>query len=204
MRKVIAVDFDGCICESKWPEIGEPRQQVINELIKAQAEGAKLILWTCREGELLDAAVMWCLNRGLRFDTVNDNLDENKRLFGNNCRKVWADEYWDDKSVLVVNTGELTSIAFSKPEGGRQHHAMAYAWRSVYSTQRVNVPYSRQTERMAGKVEIVGLIHTGDHAAAGAVTAPRVTRRIMPAEPRQAPAYVPQAGAQHPTCGKAE
>lgn len=118
MRRTIAVDFDGCICESKWPEIGEPRQEVINELIRAQAEGSRLILWTCREGELLDAAIMWCLNRGLRFDAVNDNLDENKRLFGNNCRKVWADEYWDDKSVLVVNTGELTSIAFSKPEGG--------------------------------------------------------------------------------------
>lgn len=25
-----------------------------------------------------DAAVMWCLNRGLRFDAVNDNLPENK------------------------------------------------------------------------------------------------------------------------------
>lgn len=118
MRRTIAVDFDGCICENKWPEIGEPRQQVINELIRAQAEGARLILWTCREGELLDAAVMWCLNRGLRFDAVNDNLQENIATYGNNCRKVWADEYWDDKSVLVVNTGVLTDIAFSREEGG--------------------------------------------------------------------------------------
>ena len=119
MRRTIAVDFDGCICESKWPEIGEPRQEVINELIRAQAEGSRLILWTCREGELLDAAVMWCLNRGLRFDAVNDNLDENKRLFGNNCRKVWADEYWDDKSVLVMGKGMITRITIYKPSGSR-------------------------------------------------------------------------------------
>ena len=118
MRRTIAVDFDGCICVNKWPKIGEPRQQVINELIRAQAEGARLILWTCREGAQLDAAVMWCLNHGLRFDAVNDNLQENIAAYGNNCRKVWADEYWDDRSVLVVNAGELTSIAFSKPEGG--------------------------------------------------------------------------------------
>ena len=116
--KVIAVDFDGCLCESKWPDIGEARQSVINELLRQQAEGAKLILWTCREGHQLQAAVMWCLNRGIRFDAVNDNLEENKEQFGNNSRKVFANEYWDDKSVLIVNAGMVTSIASPKPEGG--------------------------------------------------------------------------------------
>ena len=99
MRKTIAVDFDGCLCINRWPEIGEPRQQVINELVRAQAEGARLILWTCREGEALDVAIMWCLNHGLRFDAVNDNLPEHTEQYGNNCRKVFADEYWDDKAV---------------------------------------------------------------------------------------------------------
>lgn len=116
--KIIAVDFDGCLCESKWPDIGAPHQQVINELIRQQADGAKLILWTCREGKLLQAAVMWCLNHGLRFDAINDNLEENKERYGNNSRKVFATEYWDDKNVLVVGAGEVTSIAFARAEGG--------------------------------------------------------------------------------------
>ncbi|MBR3741106.1 MAG: hypothetical protein IKQ80_07535 [Clostridia bacterium] len=116
--KVIAVDFDGCLCEAKWPEIGPARQQVINELVKQQAEGAKLILWTCREGQQLQAAVMWCLNHGLTFDAINDNLEENKARYGNNSRKVWATEYWDDKNVLVVGKGKITSIAFARTEGG--------------------------------------------------------------------------------------
>ena len=90
--KIIAVDFDGCLCGGKWPDIGAPRQQVINELIRQQAEGAKLILWSCREGEQLKAAVMWCLNHGLKFDAVNDNLEENKAYFGNNSRKIYATE----------------------------------------------------------------------------------------------------------------
>lgn len=108
---IIAVDFDGTLCESKWPDIGTPHQFVINELIKRQADGAKLILWTCREGEQLQTAVMWCLNHGLKFDAVNDNLEENKSYFGNDSRKIYATEYWDDKSVLVVNAGEVTTFA---------------------------------------------------------------------------------------------
>ncbi len=116
--KVIAVDFDGCLCEANWPEIGAPRMPVIRELLLQQAEGAKIILWTCREGEQLQAAVMWCLNHGIKFDAINDNLEENKKRYGNNCRKVWATEYWDDKSVLIVGNGKVTSICFSRIEGG--------------------------------------------------------------------------------------
>lgn len=109
--KIIAVDFDGCLCAEKWPDIGAPYQLVINELIRQHADGAKLILWTCREGEQLKAAVMWCLNHGLKFDAVNDNLDENKALFGNNSRKIYASEYWDDKSVIAASANEATIIA---------------------------------------------------------------------------------------------
>ena len=29
MRRAIAIDFDGCICQSKYPEIGEPNGHVI-------------------------------------------------------------------------------------------------------------------------------------------------------------------------------
>jgi len=108
----IAVDFDGCLCKDEWPDIGEPNQLVINALVKRKAEGAKIILWTCREGQHLQAAVMWCLNHGLKFDAINDNLEENKAAYGNNCRKVWADEYWDDKAipVLLPSISEIPSL----------------------------------------------------------------------------------------------
>lgn len=115
--KIIAVDFDGTLCENEWPDIGKPNQIVIKELIKQQADGAKLILWTCREDDRLQAAVTWCLEHGLRFDAVNDNLEENKVLFGNNSRKVYATEYWDDKATLVFADGEATSIAYGNRDG---------------------------------------------------------------------------------------
>ena len=103
--KVIAVDFDGCLCEAKWPEIGEARQQVINELIKQQAEGAKLILWTCRGGKYLDNALEWCYEHDIWFDAINENLPEFVELFNNDSRKIRADEYWDDKSVEIRQKG---------------------------------------------------------------------------------------------------
>lgn len=96
---IIAVDFDGTLVEDKFPEIGEVRSNVWGEVFKAQQNGAKIILWTSRDNERLKAAVEFCTARGLHFDAINDNLDECKVLFDNNARKVYANEYWDDKAV---------------------------------------------------------------------------------------------------------
>ena len=101
--KVIAVDFDGCLHSGEWPNIGRENWQAIHELIRRRMDGDKVILWSCREGTMLSAAVTWCFERGLSFDSVNENLKENIEKYGGNCRKVYADEYWDDKAVPVVS-----------------------------------------------------------------------------------------------------
>lgn len=97
--KVIAVDFDGCLCEDKYPSIGKPNNEVISSLMLESLHGAKIILWTCREGKLLDDAVKAAEDWGIKFDAINDNVEELKQYYGNNPRKVGADEYWDDKSI---------------------------------------------------------------------------------------------------------
>lgn len=106
-QRVIAVDFDGTLCENKFPEIGNENKTVISELLLAQSEGAKVILWTCREGELLTKALRWCYDRGLEFDAVNDSLPKWKEHFGNSPRKIGATEYWDDRAVCVEYSEEL-------------------------------------------------------------------------------------------------
>ena len=99
--KVIAIDFDGTLWETDWPRLVRPILPVI-ELAKARkAAGDKLILWTCREGAELEAAIEACREQGLEFDAVNDNLPEAKAEWGNNPRKVAADDYWDDKNRIV-------------------------------------------------------------------------------------------------------
>jgi len=97
-RVIIAVDFDGVLCEDQWPQIGPEKKDII-ELAKYRKQaGAALILWTCRCGEQLDEAVAWCRERGLEFDAVNENLPERVAFYGTESRKISADEYWDDKA----------------------------------------------------------------------------------------------------------
>ena len=96
---IIAVDFDGTLCREEYPEIGKPDWALIESLIDAQKHGARLILWTCREGKLLDEAVEWCRERGLEFEAINDNLPDEQKKWGNNPRKIAADIYIDDRAV---------------------------------------------------------------------------------------------------------
>lgn len=95
-NKIIAVDFDGTLCENQYPEIGEPRYGTIMYLKNEQKNGTKLILWTCRVGGMLEDAVKWCSERRLIFDAVNENLPEIVEKFGADGRKIFANEYIDD------------------------------------------------------------------------------------------------------------
>lgn len=100
--KIIAVDFDGTLCKNAWPEIGEPYGYMISSIKQFREDGYKIILWTCREGDDLEKALSWCAERGLMFDAVNDNLEETKKFFGGNSRKIVADYYVDDKAMRVI------------------------------------------------------------------------------------------------------
>lgn len=95
----VAVDFDGTLCENKWPEIGAPKNGMIEYCKVAMKSGIRLILWTNRVGERLKEAVEWCAVHGIRFDAVNENLPEVIELFGGDTRKIVADYYIDDKAV---------------------------------------------------------------------------------------------------------
>lgn len=100
---IIACDFDGTLVEDKFPEIGAANDPIFELLCRARENGAKIILWTCRDGEALKQAIEFCEDHSqLKFDAVNDNLPECIALFGGgNTRKVYANEYWDDKAVVI-------------------------------------------------------------------------------------------------------
>ena len=96
---VIAVDFDGTLCESMWPWIGSPNMLLIDYLIDQRNKGNKVILWTCRTGGQLERAVEWCKNYGLEFDAVNENLPEMIEYYGNDTRKIGYDILIDDRAA---------------------------------------------------------------------------------------------------------
>lgn len=101
---IIALDFDGTLVTDRFPKIGELKYEVLDKIRVAQAQGAKVILWTCRNGKNLKDAVEFCNSIDLHFDAINENIDEVKILYDNDTRKVFANEYWDDKAIYFGGT----------------------------------------------------------------------------------------------------
>ena len=97
----IAIDFDGTIVEHRYPRIGKEIPFAIATLKKLQTARHLLVLWTVREGKLLDEAVDFCRKRGLEFYAVNANHPEEevRNDMTSPCRKVVADLYIDDLNV---------------------------------------------------------------------------------------------------------
>ena len=96
----IAVDFDGTIVEHRYPEIGKElpfATQTLRMLIEYRH---KLILWSVREGKLLEDAVEWCRQRGVEFYAVNKDFPE-EDLSKNQSfsRKLKADVWIDDRNI---------------------------------------------------------------------------------------------------------
>lgn len=104
--KIIAVDFDGCLVTNKYPEVGEPIEKNIARLKEEQKAGAKVILWTNRRDERLSDAIAFCHKHDISLDAVNENLPEIIEEFGGDTRKIFANEYWDDRAVLMDENGE--------------------------------------------------------------------------------------------------
>ncbi len=83
---------------------------------KAKAQGAVIILNTCREGENLETAVRWCKANNVPIDYVNENEPNRVKFWGNDSRKIGADLYLDDKSISFspfIDSDKLLEKLFS-------------------------------------------------------------------------------------------
>ena len=97
---IIAVDFDGTIVEHRYPEIGREIPFAIDTLKMLIKDHHRVILWSVREGKLLEDAVNWCKERGVEFYAVNrdypEESTENNQHFS---RKLKADVWIDDRNL---------------------------------------------------------------------------------------------------------
>lgn len=95
----IAIDFDGTIVEHCYPHIGKEIPFAIETLKLLQRDRHRLILWTVREGVLLDAAVEWCKARGVEFYAINRDYPEENKTHEGFSRKIKADLFIDDRNL---------------------------------------------------------------------------------------------------------
>lgn len=95
----IAIDFDGTIVEHKYPKIGDEIPFATDTLKMLIKDGHRLILWSVREGDLLQEAVDWCHARGVEFWAVNKDYPEEEKDKNNHfSRKLKADMFIDDRN----------------------------------------------------------------------------------------------------------
>ncbi|NDV96266.1 hypothetical protein D0T84_15295 [Dysgonomonas sp. 521] len=120
---VIAVDFDGTVVEHAYPKIGRPIPFAIETLLQLQKEGHTLLMWTVRDGELLQEAVDYCRSKGLTFYAANKNYPEEDLTTAS--RKLNADLYIDDRNV-----GGL-------PDWGVIYHAIRAMERGELSFEKI-------------------------------------------------------------------
>ena len=139
---IISVDFDGTIVEHKYPAIGKEQPFATMTLRQLMKDGHKLVLWSVREGELLDQAVKWCEERGVRFYAVNADIDEDASAHQGTkqfSRKIKADIFIDDRNVgglpdwgtiyhLISHRCTLEQYYAAQAKGGDEAKPKKKAW----------------------------------------------------------------------------
>lgn len=95
----IAVDFDGTIVEHAYPKIGKEIPFAIDTLKELAEENHRIILWTAREGHLLDEAVQFCRERGLEFYAINADYPDAQWENYRQSRKPKVDMFIDDRNL---------------------------------------------------------------------------------------------------------
>ena len=94
----IAVDFDVTSVRHRYPKIGDEIPFATETLRLLLRDRHRLILWTVREGRLLDEAVEWCRARGVEFYAINRDFPEEDATGSGFSRKIKADLFIDDRN----------------------------------------------------------------------------------------------------------
>jgi len=104
---LIAIDFDGTLARNTWPDISKAELiKSVANMMQAQLIGKPntvFILWTCRAGEKLEDAKKFIEKHRLPIYYFNEQHPSVFEWMQDavNTRKVYANEYWDDRAVTM-------------------------------------------------------------------------------------------------------
>ena len=113
---IIAIDFDNTIVEEKYPEIGELRKYAGYYINKLYEDGYKILINTCRAEEYQDHAETFLREKGIKFHQINNNLPESIAFYKQDCRKLSAHLYIDDRCLMGLpeTWGEIYKMVKEK------------------------------------------------------------------------------------------
>lgn len=96
---VACVDFDGTIAQNAFPGIGKIVKDAKDTINKMYDEGIEIIISSCRTGSFEADAENYLRRHGIKYDYLNCNLPRLIEDYKQDCRKISADVYIDDKCV---------------------------------------------------------------------------------------------------------
>lgn len=97
---ILAIDFDGTICECAWPHVGNMKEGADEYIRQLFLDGHTIIINTCRTGKYEGMAQEFLEKEGIPFHYINSNLPSLIELYQQDCRKISADLYIDDKCLM--------------------------------------------------------------------------------------------------------
>ena len=119
MQKIVAVDFDGTLCDHEFPSIGAPKVGAKEALQRIRDLGFKILIWTCRtchfnyeifggdpsthtfERQSVKDMIAWLDANEIPYDEIDDG----------SRGKPLADFYLDDKALRFDSSTNWFTIA---------------------------------------------------------------------------------------------
>jgi hypothetical protein len=98
-RLTLAIDFDNTIAVNKYPQIGELMPGAKKFVNKLYEDGHFIVINTCRTGREEKEAAIFLFENRVKFHLINQNNPQLILTFGEDCRKISADIYVDDKNL---------------------------------------------------------------------------------------------------------
>lgn len=97
---VLAIDFDGTIASPSFPECGELIPYADLYINRLFLEGHTIIINTCRSGINEGLAQTFLEKHNINYHYINSNLPSLIEFYKQDCRKISADIYIDDKCLM--------------------------------------------------------------------------------------------------------
>lgn len=96
---ILAIDFDGTIATDSFPQVGILRKDADTIIRKLYEDGHDVIINTCRTGKYEGLAEHFLKKHKIPYHFINSNLPRVIDFYKQDCRKVSADYYIDNRNI---------------------------------------------------------------------------------------------------------
>ena len=96
----VSIDFDGTIAEEAFPGIGKLKNGAKECINSFYDLGFNVLINTCRTGSYEGDCENFLRRHKIKYHYINNNLPRSIEYFGQDCRKLSADVYIDDRCLL--------------------------------------------------------------------------------------------------------